>query len=475
MSKILEGALVVAVFGMGTGCVNRATQGDTGKQRDLLIKSDTGPSPISKWAISAGGTSRDEGHCIAVDGAGNSYVTGHFEGRATFGSITLTSRGNDDIFVAKVDRGGEFIWAVSAGGTSYEYSHSIALDGSGNSYITGYFLGTAIFGTTTLRSKGYSDIFVAKVDRGGEFVWAVSAGGIRKDSGFSIAVDKSGDSFITGLFQITVAFGSTTLTDKGGQNLYVAKVGKSGKFLWAVSAGGSTSNDGGLSIAISSSGNKYITGAFSGTSAFGSTTLISNGDNDIFVAKIDNSGKFLWAVSAGGKRGEACYSIAVDGSDSCYVVGHFESTATFGSTTLTSRGDEDIFVAKLDKSGRFLWAVSAGGASRNYGYSIAVDGSGSSYIVGHFEKATTFGSTTLTSKGYPDIFVAKLDESGRFLGAVSAGGTSGDWGTSLAVDISASVYITGHFYSTAVFGISTLISKGYDDIFVAKLDHNGKF
>ena len=126
------------------------------------------------WAKRAGGTSTDEGHGIAVDGAGNSYVTGDFRDSATFGpgetnATTLTSAGGDDIFVAKYEASGDLVWAKRAGGTSTDEGHGIAVDGAGNSYVTGDFRDSATFGpgetnatTLTSASAGSADIFVAK-------------------------------------------------------------------------------------------------------------------------------------------------------------------------------------------------------------------------------------------------------------------------------------------------------------------------
>ena len=141
------------------------------------------------WAKQAGGASNDESYNIAVDANGNSYVTGNFTGSATFGSTTLTSSGYNDIFVAKLDSNGNWLWAKKAGGTSEDNGLSITFDANGNSYVTGYFESSATFGTTTLTSNQYEDIFVAKLDSNGNWLWAKKAGGINDDYGWSISVD----------------------------------------------------------------------------------------------------------------------------------------------------------------------------------------------------------------------------------------------------------------------------------------------
>jgi len=408
---------------------------------------------------------------IAVDASGNSYVTGYFQGTATFGYTTLTSSGGSDIFVAKLDSWGNWFWAKNAGGTGADIGYGIAVDASGDSYVTGYFYGSAIFGYTTLTSSGGSDIFVAKLDSWGNWLWAKNAGGTGADIGYGIAVDADGNSYVTGYFQSSpAAFGSTTLISNGDYDIFVAKLDSWGNnWLWAKNAGG-TKNDYGQGIAIDANGNSYITGYFDTSATFGSTTLTSNGNADIFVAKLDSSGNnWLWAKNAGGIFGDIGYGIAVDGIGNSYVTGYFDYSATFGSTTLISNGVYDIFVAKLDSSGNWLWAKNAGGTDYDRGRSIAVDTSGNSYVTGYFKGTAAFGSTTLTNSGNFDIFVAKLDSNGNWLWSKNVGGTQNIFGYSIAVDAIGNSYVTGYFYYSTTLGSTTLTSNGGNDIFVTKV------
>jgi len=300
---------------------------------------------VWQWAKQAGGTYWDEGCDIAIDSSGNSYVTGFFKETASFGSTTLTSSGSTDIFIAKLDSSGNWLWAKKAGGTSPDYSWSIATDSSGNSYVTGSFREIASFGSTTLTSSGDADIFVAKLDSSGNWLWVKQAGGTDYNTGCGIAIDSSGKSYVTGLFSGTASFGSTNLTSSGQDDIFVAKLDSSGNWLWAQKAGG-TNNDEGRSIAIDSSGKSYVTGLFSGTASFGTTTLTSSGSYDIFVAKLDSSGNWLWAKKAGGTLWDWSNGIATDSSGNTYLTGYFSGTASFGGINLTSSGGEDIFVAK---------------------------------------------------------------------------------------------------------------------------------
>jgi len=342
-------------------------------------------------------------------------VTGQFYDTAIFGSHTLTSSGDSDIFVAKIDPNGNWLWAVKAGGTDIDTGYGIAVDEAGNAWVTGSFQGIASFSSHTLTTSGSSDIFAAKLDSSGNWLRAVKAGGAYFEEGYRIALDGSGNTYVTGMFQGTVSFGSRILTASGASEIFVAKLSPTGNWLWAVKAGG-TGNDVGADIALDGAGNVWVTGHFQGTASFGSHTLTSSGNIDIFVARLSPSGNWLWAVKAGGTSYDSGKSIAVDAADEAWATGVFTGTVTFGNQTLTAIGDKDIFVARLDSSGNWLWAVKAGGTGSEWGSAIALDGMGNAYGTGYFESTAYFGDHTLTTNGMRDIFVAKL-------GTPTGGGT----------------------------------------------------
>ncbi|MFA5498360.1 MAG: SBBP repeat-containing protein [Candidatus Cloacimonadia bacterium] len=421
------------------------------------------------WANSTGASFEDEGKSIAVDAEGNSYVIGYFWYTATFGSTTLTSSGSADIFIAKSDKDGNWLWAKQAGGSSADWGESIAVDSEGNCYVTGSFLDTASFGSTMLTSNGGRDIFIAKLDQNGNWLWAEKAGGSELDVGYGIAVDSEGNSYVTGYFCETATFGSTTLTSSGSEDIFIAKLDQNGNWLWTEKAGGSEL-DVGYGIAVDSEGNSYVTGCFWEAATFGNTTLTSSLTADIFVAKMDKNGNWLWAEKAGGRLIDEARSIAIDSAGNSYVTGYFYDTATFGSTTLTNSDYENAFIAKMDANGNWLWAKSTGGLSNDQGYGIAIDSTGNSYVIGCFEGRVTFDNIRLTSNGERDIFIAKLDQNGNWLWAKGAGGSSYDNGHSIAVDSAGNGYLTGGFFGTATFGSITLTSRGSYDIFIAKLE-----
>lgn len=435
-------------------------------------------TPQWQWAVKAGGIDGDEGQSIAIDGNGNQYIIGCFDEIATFGNHTLTTGGGKDIFVAKLDSSGNWLWAIQAGGTDRDYGIDITLDGQGNAWVTGHFEGTASFGSHTLTANGEYDVFAAKLDSSGNWLWAVQAGGPDFDYGTGIALDGAGNAYLSGYFYGTAIFGSQSLVASGGESdadIFVAKLDPDGNWLWAVTAGG-TEDDAGFRIAVDGSGYACLVGMFKNTATFGSQTLTASGDFDVFVAKLDSSGNWLWAAGAGGIHPDSGYGIALENSGVVYVTGLFMGTATFGSHTLTASADDtntDIFVARLDPSGNWLWATRSGGTDHDAGFNIVTDDSGNAWVTGVFARTATFGSHSLTAGGYYDVFVAKLNPSGNWLWAARAGGTELDdsYGYGIALDGSDNACVTGYFDGTANFGSHSLITNGYRDIFVARIEN----
>ncbi|HWR27556.1 MAG TPA: PKD domain-containing protein, partial [Candidatus Thermoplasmatota archaeon] len=160
------------------------------------------------------------------------------------------------------------------------------------------------------------------------------------------------------------------------------------------------------------SGNAYVTGVFLVSITFGTTTLTSQGSWDVYVVKLDGNGDWQWVVSGGSSSTEGAWGTAVDAKGDPYITGVFEGSVTFGESTLTTQGGRDVFVAKLDADGNWLWAISAGGADWDEGYALTVDSSGYVYATGYFDGSALFGETTLTTQGDYDVFIAKLSHDG---------------------------------------------------------------
>jgi hypothetical protein len=425
-------------------------------------------SALAIATVSSSSTNSNYGLDVAADATGNVYIVGYYSGTATFGTTSITSAGNADIFVAKYNSNGVLQWVKSAGGTGDDYGKSIAVDAFGNVYITGFFGNNATFGSALKTSNGLDDIFVAKYSITGVLQWVQSAGGISNDEGSAISVDGSGSVYVTGRFVGTGIFGTTSINLSGGNDIFVAKYSTAGVLQWVQAAGG-TGNDFGKDIAVDGSGNVYVTGNYSGTATFGTTSETSDGSLDIFIAKYGPMGSLSWVLSVGGASADYAEGIAVDAFGSVYTTGSYSGTATFGVQSRTSSAFEDIFVVKYNTAGSLQWVQSVGGASSDNAYDIAVDGSGNVYITGYYYATINFGTISKTSAGSADIFIAKCSANGIFQWVQSSGGPVFDVGYGIATS-SNNIYCTGYFRGTVTFGSNTKTTTGHDNSFIMRLN-----
>ena len=451
--------------------------------------------PTLSWANGFGNTGSDVANEITTDTFGNVYTTGNFRGTVDFdpgvGIFNLTSNGNADFFIQKLDANGAFLWAISTGGSSTDGGESITTDALGNIYTTGYFAGTVDFdpgaGVFNLTALGSTNVFIQKLDVNGNLIWAKSIEGMGNSLPHSITIDISGNIYSTGLFNGTIDVdlgpGIFNLTSNGGSDIYIQKMSTDGIFLWAKSTGGN-GNDVGNSITTDALGNIYTTGYFSNTVDFDPGPGIFNLSSSSlpgFIQKLDSNGSFVWAKMMTSTGGCIFNSITSDGYGNIYVSGYFGGFGDFdpglGIFNLLSNGATDGLIIKLDANGSFIWAKNIGGSGLDYVWSIKSDFSGNVYSTGYFQGTVDFdpnvGNFSLMSNGLSDIFVLKLDSTGSFEWASSFGGPDGDAGFAITKDISENVYVTGRFAATADFdpgpGLINLSSNGLSDIFNLKL------
>ncbi len=453
-----------------------------------------------------GGGDDDEAYGIAVDGSGNTFVTGLTASTETSFPVTvgpdLTQNGGQDAFVAKVNAAGTaLVYCGYIGGSDDDRGLGIAVDGSGNAYVTGRTLSTetsfpVTVGPDLTHNGGGADAFVAKVNAAGTaLVYCGYIGGDDDDVGSGIAVDGSGNAYVTGFtastqgtFPVTVG---PDLTHNGGlYDAFVAKVNAAGTALTYCGYIGGNDDDEAYGIAVDGSGNAYVTGLTASTQAtfpvtVGPDLTHNGGFADAFVAKVNATGTALvYCGYIGGSGGDYGTGIAVDSSANAYVIGVTTSSQdTFPVTVgpdLTYNGGSDAFVAKVSAAGTALvYAGYIGGNSDDIGQGIAVDSSGNAYVTGYTQSSQdTFPVTIgpdLTYNGGSDAFVAKVSAAGTALiycGYI--GGSGGDQGYGIAVDSSGNAYVTGLTASTqasfpVAVGPDLTYNGGLNDAFVAKI------
>jgi hypothetical protein len=429
------------------------------------------------WTIQAGGKDLDRGKSVVTDSHDNVIVTGFFDNSASFGDTTINSEGSTDIFIAKYDRDGHFLWVRQAGGSEFDEGYSITTDRADNIVVIGYFHETATFSDTILTSEGYSDIFIAKYSQDGDLLWVKQIGGSKYDYGSDVAITGSNDIVVTGEFRNSVDFGDTTLTSMDNADVFVCRFNEHASLLWVKQAGG-TGLDRGRGIAVDSNDNILVTGEFaSSTMNFGDTILSNNGSDDIFIAKYSSSGNLIWIEQAGGSSTDEGWDIATDLNNDIIITGTFEDTIRFDKTSLISDGGftSDIFIAKYSSNGQSLWVKRAGGTDDDAVKGIVIDQENNVIITGHFKNTASFGDVSLTGGDSGDLFIVQFDANGDLNWAFGAGGVDADYGRSITIDNSDNIIAVGNFGGVVSFGNTTLYCNGGDDIFITKFKSTGSF
>lgn len=413
----------------------------SGAQDIFISKVDASGNFV--WAKCLGGAINDYGTSIKLDGSGNVIITGVFTGTVDFdpgaGVTNLISNGQTDAFILKLDANGNFVWAKSLGGSSYDEGLSVTADATGNIFGTGFFTGLADFdpgvGTFTMSSlSSQAACYVWKLDASGNFVWAksfIKAGtGLPTIEGHAIALDGSGNVLIGGSFTqntggVDFDPGPGTFTLAAvNMDIFITKLDPSGNFVWVAHVNGAVGSNIANDITIDAANNVLATGYFQGTQDFdpgaGVFNLTPFGGIDIFVLKLNSSGNFVWAKSMGGNSGDQGKSISVSASGEVYTTGYYGLSGDFdpgpGVATLTCAGGTGVFISKLDASGNFV-LVNGFGDGSSSGNGIVVTNWYDIYSTGHFNSVTDFdpnaGTFTLTPVGLgnDEIFIHKLGQS----------------------------------------------------------------
>ena len=485
----------------------------------LMLTQHTMAQNISLgWVESFHGTNQEVGKAVVKDAQGNVYTTGYFLGTVDFdpgiNMYPLSSSGQQDIFISKLDMNGQFLWAKRIGGSGNDISNAITIDMEGNIYVTGFFRNTVDFNPgvgmyyQSTFAAGSQDIFICKLDSSGHFRWATCFGGNGYyDSignlypavsvGYDIKTDAFGNVYSTGSYLGSIDFdpdaGINILTSLTVPNIFISKLDTAGHFVWARSMGDNKLGDEAYAISLDDSGNVYTTGVFGDTADFdpGPATyqLISSGYNQAFVSKLDSSGHFVWAKNMGGhtindQAAGRCIEVDVHGD--ILVGGHYKGGGDFdpgnGIITFASNGNYDMFLTKLSSQGNLIWCKSIGGTSSDQCTSISTDLSGNVYATGSFSGQVNFNPTVGTSLlnssagGTSDIFVLKLNTLGHYQWACSMGGTGNDAGNAIRTDQSGSLFVTGYYSGLADFDPTIIeanvMASGGFDIFLLKLIPN---
>ena len=374
---------------------------------------------------------------------------------------------------------GTLLWADRFGGTGEQRGLSIAVDKTGDLFVTGYVVNAIDFGGGALSSQGGADVFLAKLDGAGNHLWSKSFGGAEDQFGISVATDASGNALLTGRFSGAISFGGAMLTSKGGMDAFVAKFDTSGNHMWSKALGGQ-GDQYGVAVRTDGGGNIFLSGYYTGTIDLEGSMFASGGGLvkfNSFLAKFDATGEHIWSKSFGTSTEVLDYGLMVDSAGDVVMTGQFTNTVDFGNGELVGKGKADVFLAKFNASGNPMWSKSFGDSESQIGLHAAADEANNVLVLGQFAGTIDFGGsdlTTLASAGGNDVFVAKLDASGEHLWSKRFGYSGDQLGASIVADGGGSVLIAGQFAGTIDFGGNALVSPaGETDGFLAKLDAFG--
>jgi hypothetical protein len=452
-------------------------------------------------ALGLGATQADAGHAITIDDSDNIYVTGKIRQSVDFdpgpGVVSIEAGGSNVFFVASYTPLGALRYVVPIRGLSSTLPETgLDVDGSGNVYVTGSFSGIVDFDPGVdeqLRNSTNGQLFVASYDGNGayRFAFNIGSGPPFFERGKSIAVSSVGDIWLTGEYSGMTDFdpneGEFMLEAEGVNDIFLAGYTTLGTFRFAVGMGG-TGRDQGNDLAIDASGNSYITGSFRDTVDFdpgaGEFALTSDGVNeDVFVASYSDGGGFRYALRAGGTPTDIGRGIDVDGAGNVFVTGGFSGVADFdpgpGTVEVTSASvNDDVFVASYSSTGALRFAFGLGNVNSDVGYAVAVDADGSFYVTGGFRNGFDFDpgpDEFLVNTVAVDTFVARYDNDGGFIfaHAILPPPSAAATGNDIALAVNGTPAIIGTFQGTIDLdlgaGVANTTTNGADDVFFTTL------
>lgn len=458
--------------------------------------------PLQVWATRLGGTAVAPGDDlelagIATDASGNIYVTGrtysdNFRGGSNNASANNSHKGGFDAFVAKLTADGELTWTTFLGGSDDDYGTGIAIDGAGSVYVTGLTYSDSLRGGSNNApannsQKGGVDAFVAKLTADGALAWTTFLGGSGTDYGFAISLDSSGNPHAAGSTLSDNFKGGSNNTGmnnarKGFDDAFVVKLTSSGAMTWGTHVGGSD-EDLGYGVAVDSSGNVYVNGETASNDFSARNNTYRGGNKDGFLAKVSSAGALAWSTYLGGAFADWASGVAIDGSNSLYVAGYTEGGFTGGSSNAWAnnipKGGSDAFAARMTTAGALTWATYLGGMNADWGFAVAVDGSGNVCVTGGTSSSIFMGGSNNKNpannyKGISDAFAAQLTSAGAMTWATYIGGENIDSGLAVTADASGNVFVAGDAASISLRGGDNNGStnnsrKSADDMFVSKL------
>lgn len=424
------------------------------------------PPQQTTWALGFGDGADESGSSLAVDNAGNVVLVGNFMGQLDLGGAILDSPTAIAGFIASFDAEGTHRWSKAMGESGKTYARSVGLDSAGRIVVVGDFSDGLEIGSATMQSAGRTDIFVASFDATGNARWAKRFGGDSWDTATGLALSSSGDLFVGGDFSGSIMLDSETLSNAGGTDALLVRIDSEGAVVWARGYGGAA-DDRIYDLALAPSDGLVVGGYYRQTMGVGDATLTAKGNVDGFVASLSQTGAARWAATLGGPDGYAEVSgVAVDDSGRIAVIGGYSGGLELLDQSYPGSEFFEIFVASFAADGSGRWASVH---DRGYPVDVAIDGDQRVIVSGQLMPGGGDFGAGLETFGMADIFLAAFAADGNHSWSRSFGSGKDDRGAGLAIaPQGGAIWQTGSTSGNVTFGATTLSNAGGRDIFVAR-------
>jgi len=456
--------------------------------------------PAYEWAGQIGGDFTEAPKAIQVDNSGNIYITGRFNGTVDFdpsvSTVALTATAYS-IFFCKYSPSGALIWAKDIASSGLAEGTRIEIDATGNVYLTGFVpAGVSDFdpsaATVNLTSAGQNDIFLAKYDSNGNYLWAHLFGSTGDDKGHAIHLDNSSNIYLGGEFagsmDIDPSASSTILTSSGYQDGFLAKYDSNGNAIWAFKLGNSANSETVYRMKTDSNGDIVISGNYTGTTDFDPSAAVANlaGNTAMFwntyFAKYTSSGQYIMAKGLLCDISTDAGDLVLDASNNIYLAGNINGTVDFdpspavlSKSSTGGAGNGNMYTAKYSPAGNLTWVIQASGNGNHMATGVSIDGNGI-IVNGYFSGVVDFDpsavTATLTPAGSSSGFLAKYDQNGNYVWAQKLGGTSFNSNMTDNTVKNGKLTVLGSFGGTADFDFSSSVSNmtaiNNDAMFIVK-------
>lgn len=405
---------------------------------------------------------------ITSDNLNKIIAFSHFDTEFTVEENNHVAEDGSDLILFVIDEHGNYEWSLSGGGIDDQVAQEVHCDVEGNIYIMGKFKTQISLGDQEATCNGSFDMFIAKYQSNGDFVWLKTFGGPNSEAIETMKI-KNDIILIGGRFYDYTVLDNDTLYSEDGTDFFIAKMNLDGEFLNHMTAGGpSVDKVSGIDMDIN--GNVYAIGDFYSSINFGDETFEAGDALGLYMIKLNSSLNLEWAYQFDGNDMRPNTKLAVASNGSITVGGVFSSTVSIGSNDfVTADFDEDIFVANFSNAGEVNWARHYYSHSMEGIESLQVDRAGNTYITGHYLDHINLGEFTLQYNlccGYLEVYFVKINEDGIVVDASQLTGESAAIKT-MVVPETNQVILAGRFYEDFTIEDISLISPAHFNVYIA--------